>query len=98
MYEDGDSEVTTTLQPGSIFGEVGLLVALSSQVTLQAKSHVDLLCLSHSDLYDVLTYYPIIEATIQRRAKECFGELLNASEIKCSSVNLEKQKQKLFNK
>ena len=75
ILKNDDGAVLETLTPGKIFGEESLLNCMPCKVSVRAKTHVDLLCLSPSGLQEVLAYYPSERTIIQRRAKDQMSQI-----------------------
>ena len=73
-----NAHVTDTYGPGTLIGEVNLLCSIPRQITLRAKSYVDLLTLSKGDMECALQHFPLIAEQIHTAAEQRFGHVMEA--------------------
>ena len=79
--------MTELLQEGQLFGEVTLVASVPRQVSVRARTHVDVLTLPKTDLDDVLQNYPALAASISEQTKTRFSDILNQTSHNPSFVS-----------
>ena len=80
-----DADVVRLLGPGDIFGEISLVCSVPRNVTVRARTPVDIFMLSKASLDETLQHFPVSHKMVRARARARFGDMLD--ELERSSMS-----------